>query len=40
MLVVPGAEVTQNHIRSRKNSHIVALGIREFIDADQMGCMT
>ena len=35
LLVVPGAEITQNHIRSRKNSHIIALNIREFISADQ-----
>jgi predicted metal-dependent phosphoesterase TrpH len=35
MLVLPGAEVTQNHIRSKKNSHIVALNLREFISADQ-----
>lgn len=35
LLVVPGAEITQNHIRSRKNSHIVALGITEYISADQ-----
>ena len=35
LLVVPGAEITQNHIRSRKNSHIVALDIREYISADQ-----
>ena len=28
MLVIPGAEITQNHIRSKKNSHIVALNIR------------
>ena len=35
MLVIPGAEVTQNHIRSRKNSHIVALNISRFISADQ-----
>src|SRR5688572_6720384 len=34
MLVI-GAEVTQNHIRSRKNAHIVALNIRRFISADQ-----
>ena len=27
LLVIPGAEITQNHIRSRKNSHIVALNI-------------
>ena len=35
MLVIPGAEVTQNHIRSKKNSHVVALDLREFISADQ-----
>jgi glycosyltransferase involved in cell wall biosynthesis len=35
LLVVPGAEITQNHIRSRKNSHIIALNIKEFISADQ-----
>ncbi len=35
MLVIPGAEITQNHIRSKKNSHIVALNIRQFISADQ-----
>jgi hypothetical protein len=35
LLVVPGAEITQNHIRSRKNSHIIALNIRGFISADQ-----
>jgi predicted metal-dependent phosphoesterase TrpH len=35
LLVIPGAEVTQNHIRSKKNSHIVALDIKAFISADQ-----
>jgi predicted metal-dependent phosphoesterase TrpH len=35
LLVIPGAEITQNHIRSKKNSHIVALNIRKFISADQ-----
>ena len=35
LLVVPGAEITQNHIRSKMNSHIIALNIREFISADQ-----
>ena len=35
MLVIPGAEVTQNHLRSKKNSHVVALNIKEFISADQ-----
>ena len=35
LLVIPGAEVTQNHIRRKRNSHIVALNIKEFITADQ-----
>jgi predicted metal-dependent phosphoesterase TrpH len=35
LLVVPGAEITQNHFRSRKNSHIIALNITEYISADQ-----
>ena len=35
MLVIPGAEITQNHIRSKKNSHIVALNLRQYISADQ-----
>lgn len=35
MLVIPGAEVTQNHIRARRNSHIVALNISDYISADQ-----
>ena len=35
MLVVPGAEVTQNHIRAKHNSHIVALGLKKFISADE-----
>jgi predicted metal-dependent phosphoesterase TrpH len=35
LLVIPGAEITQNHLRSKKNSHIVALNIREYITADQ-----
>jgi predicted metal-dependent phosphoesterase TrpH len=35
MLVVPGAEVTQNQLRSKKNSHIIALGIKKYISADQ-----
>jgi predicted metal-dependent phosphoesterase TrpH len=32
---VTEAELTQNHIRSKRNSHIIALNIRDFIDADQ-----
>jgi hypothetical protein len=35
MLVVAGAEVTQNRIRAKKNSHIIALGIKNYISADQ-----
>lgn len=35
LLVIPGAEVTKNHSRARKNAHIVALSIERFISADQ-----
>ena len=35
LLVIPGAEITQNHFRSKKNSHIVGLNLREYISADQ-----
>jgi len=35
MLVVPGAEITQNRIRGKKNSHIIALDIKQYISADQ-----
>jgi predicted metal-dependent phosphoesterase TrpH len=35
MLVIPGAEVTQNHIRARHNAHVIALDIKKFISADQ-----
>ncbi|MGE3844579.1 MAG: phosphotransferase [Vicinamibacterales bacterium] len=35
LLVIPGAEITQNHLRSKKNSHIIALGLTEYISADQ-----
>lgn len=35
LLVIAGAEITQNHLRSRKNSHIIALGLTEYISADQ-----
>ena len=35
LLVIPGAEITQNNLRSRKNSHIIALDIKEYISADQ-----
>ena len=33
LLLVPGAEVTQNRLRGRKNSHIIALDIKRFISA-------
>jgi predicted metal-dependent phosphoesterase TrpH len=35
LLVIPGAEITQNHIRSKKNSHVIALNITQHISADQ-----
>jgi predicted metal-dependent phosphoesterase TrpH len=35
LLVIPGAEITQNHIRSKHNAHIVALNLTEYISADQ-----
>jgi len=35
MLVIPGAEITQNRLRGRKNSHIIALDIKKYISADQ-----
>ncbi len=35
MLVIPGAEVTQNRLRGHKNSHIIALDIKRYISADQ-----
>jgi predicted metal-dependent phosphoesterase TrpH len=35
MLVIAGAEVTQNRLRSSKNAHIIALDIKKYISADQ-----
>jgi hypothetical protein len=35
LLVIPGAEITQNRLRGKLNAHIIALGIREWISADQ-----
>src|ERR1044071_8313583 len=35
MLVVAGAEVTQNRLSGKKNSHIIALDIKKYISADQ-----
>jgi 3',5'-nucleoside bisphosphate phosphatase len=35
MLVIPGAEITQNRLNGKKNSHIIALDIKDYISADQ-----
>jgi predicted metal-dependent phosphoesterase TrpH len=35
LLVLPGAEVTQNHLRAARNSHIIGLGLTDWISADQ-----
>ena len=35
LLVVPGAEITQNKLTGRKNAHIIALDIKKYISADQ-----
>jgi hypothetical protein len=35
MLLVPGVEITQNRIRGKKNSHIIALDVTKYISADQ-----
>jgi 3',5'-nucleoside bisphosphate phosphatase len=35
LLVIAGAEVTQNSLNGKKNSHIIALDIKEYISADQ-----
>lgn len=35
LLVIPGVEITQNRLRGRKNSHIIALDIQQYISADQ-----
>lgn len=35
LLVVPGAEITQNKLTGRKNAHIIALDIKQYISADQ-----
>ncbi len=35
ILLVPGIEITRNNLSARKNAHIIALGVREFISADQ-----
>ena len=35
LLVIPGAEITQNQLTGRKNSHIIALDIKQYISADQ-----
>src|SRR5687768_10315041 len=33
MLVIPGAEVTQNRLRGRKNAHIIGLDIKKYVSA-------
>jgi hypothetical protein len=35
LLVIPGAEITQNHIRSKRNAPTVALNLAGYISADQ-----
>ena len=35
MLVLPGVEVTRNHVSAKKNAHIIALGVTDYISADQ-----
>ena len=35
LLVIPGAEITQNRLRGKKNSHVIALDIKKYISADQ-----
>jgi 3',5'-nucleoside bisphosphate phosphatase len=35
LLVIPGAEVTQNRLNGKKNSHVIALDIQQYISADQ-----
>jgi predicted metal-dependent phosphoesterase TrpH len=35
MLLIAGAEVTQNRLQGKKNSHIIALDIQNYISADQ-----
>ncbi len=35
LLVLPGAEITQNHIRAHHNTHIVALNLTDYISADE-----
>jgi predicted metal-dependent phosphoesterase TrpH len=35
MLLIAGAEVTQNRLSGGKNSHIIALDIKKYISADQ-----
>jgi predicted metal-dependent phosphoesterase TrpH len=35
LLVLPGVEVTQNNLKAKKNSHIIALGVTGYISADQ-----
>jgi 3',5'-nucleoside bisphosphate phosphatase len=34
LLVIPGAEITQNRLDGRKNSHVIALDLKRYISAD------
>ena len=35
LLVIPGAEITQNRLNHRKNSHIIGLNLSRYVSADQ-----
>lgn len=35
LLVIPGAEITQNRLNGKKTSHVIALDIQQYISADQ-----
>jgi len=35
LLVITGAEITQNRLRSRQNSHIIGLNLTRYVSADQ-----
>jgi predicted metal-dependent phosphoesterase TrpH len=34
LLVIPGVEVTQNRLTGKKNAHIIALDVKQYISAD------
>lgn len=35
MVVIPGFELTQNYLSNHRSAHILGLGMREFVSADQ-----